>query len=299
VKKKIVEEIIIASTGEVIPIFEGGRFNIINPDQQKIINKSKKEKNRNKEIIKWNKQFGGFIFILFKYCSTINEKHPEMTQEDITKLFYLATFVDFDGNLIYENSFMTRKDMCNLLCIHITNFDKFFNKMKKFGIFMIDSNKNIQINKEYFTKGKIEEDLYKIYNYSRLYIDSIQYLFENVPQRSHKYLGNYFKMIPYIHRQWNFLCWDPEASEQNIKLMYIKDLKDILNYSKNSINKLIDELVAIKLKNGDSIVSFWRKDRDIGKSYIIINPMVFYGGNFNIKGGKNSIIEWFTPIMFK
>lgn len=236
---------------------------------------------------------GGFVFVLFKYCDQIFKDNPELTSDDIIKLFYIATYVNYDGYLIYEDSFMKRKDMNRLLKIHTKNFDLFFNKMKKLGILLQDEDKNIKINQEYFTKGELDKDIQKYYNYTRVYINSIRFLFENVPVKNHKRLGTYFKLIPYIHRQQNTLCWNPESKLDDIKLMHVNDLKEILDYHENGVRKFIKDLLSVRLENNEAILGFFRTEYDEGKSYIIVNPKIFYGGNFNLKDGKYAVMKWF------
>jgi len=143
----------------------------------------------------WNKELGGFIFILFKYGDKIFSQLPELIQEDITKLFYLAIFVDYKGILIYNKEPMTRRTMQRLIGISREKFSLFFNKLKNLNI-LIQDNNIIKINKCYFLKGEIEKNIKTNFNYTRLYIESIKYLYENVSVRKHKQLGAYFKIIP-------------------------------------------------------------------------------------------------------
>lgn len=285
------------NTGEYIELEEGDRLKIIKKKQLEIIENNKKKSKLNSEIKEWNNELGGFIFVLFKYCNDILSQHKEILIEDITKLFYLATYVNNNGYLILNNKYMKREDIQNLLNMSREKFSVFFNKMKKLNIFVQDENKNIIINKEYFIKGSIDKELKKYYDYTRMYIKTIRYLFEHVSIRDHKRLGNYFKLIPYIHRQLNVLCWNPNGKVKDIKLMTLYDLKEIIGYSKNGIKGFIKEMLSIRLENGEPIIGFFVNDPDFWKSVIIVNPRVFYGGNFNIKDGKYTIIKCFNTLL--
>jgi hypothetical protein len=256
------------------------------------IQKSIKTKELNEMTKEWNKHLGGFVFVLFKYCDLILEQQKDITPEDITKLFYLATYVDYNGFLIYEDDFMTKKIMMQVLKIKKRRFDTFFKRMKDAGIF-IYNNKIIKINTEYFIKGKMTEKISVDNNYTRLYINSIRFIYENVNVNSHSQLGIYFKIIPYIHRQRSILCHNPDCYEDDIKLMNANELKRIIGYHRNGVRKFINSLLSIKLNNGESILASVRNDPDEGKSFIIVNPKVMYGGNFNLKKGQQSITKWF------
>lgn len=285
---------IINNDGEILSeIYENDKIIIQRESQKEAIEKAKKTKNLNKEMEGINKELGGFVFALFKYSNDLLKDCPELTPEDITKLFYLATFVDYEGYLIYENQYIKRKKVQELLRMSNHAFITFINKVKKLKIILEDDNRNIKIVKDYFSKGELDNEIKQYYDYTRIYIKTIRYLFENVSIRKHKQLGNYFKMIPYIHRQQNLLCWNPSSNCDSITLMHVKELKNILGYHKNGVRGFIKELLSTKLENGHSIVGFFRTEYDEGKSYIIVNPDVFYGGNFDIKDGRSSIIKWF------
>ena len=279
-------------TGEVLNLYEGDKWKITTEEQRNAIQKSIKTKELNEDMKIWNNELGGFVFVLFKYCDKLLEQHNEIIPEDITKLFYLATYVDYEGYLIYEDTYMNRKIMMNVLGMTRNPFDKFYNKLIKLEIF-IEDNKKILINKNYFIKGEIDKKIQKTYNYTRTYINTIKYLYENVSKKQHKRLGMYFKLIPYIHRQQNILCNNPDDNYNKLKLMNVRDLKNILGYHRSSIKSFIKELLSIRLSNGDSILGFFRTEYDEGESFIIINPRVYYGGNFDIEGGVSGILKWF------
>lgn len=284
-------------TGEYIQLEDGDRLKIIKKNQVEAIEKNKKISQLNKEMKEWNNELGGFIFVLFKYCNNILSQHKEILIEDITKLFYLATYVNNNGYLVYHNKYMKKDDIQMLLNMCREKFSIFFKKMINLNIFIQDNQNNIIINKEYFTKGSIDKDMKKYYDYTRMYIKTIRYLFENVSIRDHRRLGNYFKIIPYIHRQQNVLCRNPESKIEDIQLMTLYDLKDVIGYSKNGIKGFIKEMLSIKLENGESIIGFFVTDPDFWKSVVIVNPKVFYGGNFNIKDGKQAVTKWFSGLI--
>lgn len=290
-EKEIVRRLVDPDTGEYIDLYEGDK--IVRSNQQEAIKKTIQTKKLNEEIKDWNEELGGFVFVLFKYCDKLLNSHTDITPEDITKLFYLATYVDYKGNLIFDDKSMTRQNLQEVLKINRSNFDLFFNKMKKNNIFIQPDKNTIKINKEYFTKGEIEKEIQQYYDYTRVYIKSIRYLFENVPQRKHKQLGTYFKLIPYIHRQQNVLCWNPSDNINDIQLMTLSDLKDILGYNRKSVKPFIDSLLETRLDNGEAIVGFFVTNSDFWKSTVVVNPKVFYGGNFNIDGGISAFSQYF------
>lgn len=278
-------------TGNIIELKQGERLIVVGKKQDEAIQKNKDTIELNNNMILWNNQLGGFVFILFKYNNGII--NDDIKQNDLVRLFYLATFVDYNGYIIYKNSKVKRKDLKQVLKIHRNKVAKFYIKMINYGILFLDEEENIKISDKLFIKGKIDNGYKKLFDYTRIYVNSIRFLYENVSENMHKSLGNYFKMIPYIHRQQNVLCYNPDSPIENIKLMKIGELKQILNYTYRGVSKLIRSLLKVKLKDGSSIIGFFRTDIDESKSYIIINPKVFYGGNFNLPEGSTGILKWF------
>jgi hypothetical protein len=284
----------IVTVSHVVEINEGDILRIVSAKQQAAIKKNTKENELNKDLQSWNNELGGFVFVLFKYCNSMMQQHEDLIPEDITKLFYLATFVDYSGVLIYDNRPMDRDIMQSKLDMSREKFTNFFNKLKNLKILSQDEDKNIVINKSYFFKGDIDKEIKKNMDYTRVYIKTIRYLYENVPQRKQGRLGNYFKLIPYIHRQRNVLCKNPDELKEKVNLLHVRELQEILGYTRDSVRSFIREMLSVRLENGEAILGFFRTEYDEGKSYVIVNPKVFYGGNFNLKDGRNEIIKWFS-----
>jgi hypothetical protein len=73
----------------------------------------------------------------------------------------------------------------------------------------------------------------------------------------------------------------------------LSDLKDILGYTHKSVKPFIDSLLETRLENGEAILGFFVTNSDFWKSTVVINPRVFYGGNFDIDGGRNAFTQYF------
>ena len=93
ISNNIVKRLADVETGEVIEIHEGDIIKIISEKQRNAVEKSIKNKELNENMKEWNKELGGFVFILFEYGDVIFSQSPELIQEDITKLFYLSTLI--------------------------------------------------------------------------------------------------------------------------------------------------------------------------------------------------------------
>ena len=293
--KKIIKRVFDVETGNYTDVYEGDEVKVLRKDQGKIAKKQIYCKKLNNEIREYNDSLGGFVIVLFKYGNILLEEHKEVTPADLTKLFYIATFVNYSGYIIYKKKFVRRKELRKILDLSINAFDTFFNKMIKIGIFEYGENKNIKINQKYFFKGSVDTDIKKYYNYSRLYVDSIRFLYENVKINNHKYMGLFFKILPYVHRQGNILCHNPECDHKEVDYMTAGDLQKLLGFHIDTIRRFINKMLKVKLRNGQSILIFIKNDTNDKNLPVLMNPKIFYGGNFDLPEGYNSIFKWFKP----
>ncbi|KNY26347.1 hypothetical protein [Pseudobacteroides cellulosolvens] len=242
--------------------------------QKKALQKENKVffmKDYNKEIS------GSFIFMIYRYCKS----KKDLTQADLTRLIYLASFVTYEGILTFDNRTVLTKQNLNqlVLKLHKETFYTFYNKIVKLKIIEEKEDK-LYLNKAHFFKGFPAEHKKFILkrNYIRIYIDAIQHLYKNTPVKNHKQLGIIFMLIPFINRYWNILCTNPD--EQNLELLNILTLDNlaaILGYNKKYLFQLKKELKKIKLADGKNVLIFIEKDIDSNKKEICINPKIIYG----------------------
>ena len=68
------------------------------------------------------------------------------------------------------------------------------------------------INPNYFIKGKSDKNNNK--QFSRIYVDTIQVLYEGATSRSHKNLGYIMKLLPKMNYKTNFIVHNPD--EDNV-----------------------------------------------------------------------------------
>jgi len=273
-------------TGEIIKLYEGDR--IIRKSQTEVIHKKK----LNDEVKVFNESLGGFVFVLYRYCDTL---FKNLKEEDVSRLFYIATFVNYEGFIIYEKKKVTKQILGNMLNFSPKNFNIFFDDMKRQNILLEENVNNksyIKMNMNYFHKGKIVKEISNN-NYGRIYIETIRYLYNNIQPRKRKYLGYLYKIIPYIHREKNILCFNTDAKDgEGLNIIRAADLKEFLGLHRNTIRTFINELVEIRLQDNSNIIVFIKNSKDDNKLPIMINPKIFYGGNLKSVDGKN-ILELF------
>lgn len=228
-----------------------------------------------------------FIWMIYQLYQEINKYTEILTSSDLTRLIYIATFVDWKGRLMEtEKTLMTKEVLKSKLKLSRNKFAELFKKLIELNILIeyIDKKESqiiYYMNPEYFYKGEIDtkEETYKQKNFTRLFTKQVQYLYENTITRSHKTLSVLFRTIPYLNIKYNIVCKNPtEFSADLINPMSLKELGQILGYSEIGIKKLREDLGNIKTMNNKHVITFASPTSDLRTLKIIVNPKVIYGG---------------------
>lgn len=235
------------------------------------------EGEKKKHLIRtYNADISHFIFFVYKYCK-LNDK---LDQKDMTRLIFLASYVNYKGYLMNDNHKpVIKSQLMKIMKLSKQSFYDFYNKLIDLDI-INDKGEKIYLKKSLFFKGAVESNKKYIQgrSYIRLYIDTIRWLYNSVPVKQHKQLGIVFVLIPYINRWHNILCLNPnESILDDVEVMTLQKLAEILGYNASYIRQLKKELLKIKLENGSRLISFVEKEPGEEKKQLIINPAVIYG----------------------
>lgn len=237
------------------------------------------EGEKKKHLIRtYNADISHFIFFVYQYCR-LNDK---LDQKDMTRLIMTASYVNYKGYLMSDNSkAITKNQLMKILKLSKKYFYEFWNKIEELKI-VSEENGKIYLRKSLFFKGVVKENQKYIQGkkLTRLYIDNIRYLYNNIAISQHKQLGIIFMLIPYINHYHNILCMNPnESIIDDVEVMTLKKLAEILGYNASYIRQLKKELLKIKLEDGSKLITFVEKEIGEEKKQIIINPEVIYGDN--------------------
>ena len=265
-------------TGEVTELF--GRF--ISEDQDKAIQykKSKKESEDSQ---------GEFVWLLFNYCK---ELFPDISKQSITRLFYVATFVEYNGNRLTNDngcSFLNKRQLKQKLNLPDKVFQAFWKEMTNRNILGENDDKQVIINVSFFKRGSLDKRCKK--DFTRIYCNCIRYIYENTPNiRDHSRLSYIFNIIPFVNRKTNIVCYNPEEMEtKKIKPMSVGDFCNIINYDKSQASRLFKDLAKFTVKGKHLMCFVSIRNFEISGMFIIINPEIYYGGA--IRGDAQFIFD--------
>ena len=227
--------------------------------------------------------FKGFTkseqFVVYLY--SMHKSMTDLQPQTAIRMVYLATYLEFDGQYLKEHGkYISRQSMQELMMLKPATFTRFLEEVTNAGYVLKDGRK-YYINSEIFHRGyRNSNDVMQ--DYVRVYVDTLRNLYRSVPQKKHVYLGYIFQLIPYINREWNIICFNPdETDEDYISPMRVGDFCEIVGYERKNAARFIKEYRDIKFEwNGDtqSFLGYFYED-DKAEMRFFANPNIFYAGN--------------------
>lgn len=187
---------------------------------------------------------------------------------------------------------MKKVDLINRIGVGKREFHNFMKCMKENKIIIEELDKHkggYYINNEIFFRGALlDKDIVSFAKrntfITRLYIDGIRRLYSNATVRSHKTLSYLFRLIPFINREYNVVCFNPlETDKRKIQPMSLSQMAECLGYDKSQAVRLYKTLKEITFIVDDQSVRAMRYvTSEIGnydKYSVFINPKLYYAGD--------------------
>ena len=203
-----------------------------------------------------------------KKALELGVSHP-----NVTRLMYLATYMDYDNILrAGNNTLMTKRSMQKCLRLKEDTFRNFYKECIDAKLIQYKEDKYF-LNQSIFKRGRITQEQAKNDNTMFLYHKGIREIYENSKISEHKILGYVFLVIPYVNQTFNVICKNPkEESFQEMECLDWNDVGDILQI--NAIRNL--KMKFKRFTVGGQYV-FVDASTD-SKSFIFVNPQIYYTG---------------------
>ena len=297
-KNKNGYSIIDNDTGEIIRLMDGLNEIVISSCKdykQRRDYLKRKEEYEEKEAFRKMEldELGSFIWSTYHLMQITTPK--EIKQSNITRLMYIATYLDYDGFLVEDDLFSKRKPLTNSKIRELMNlskgaFSNFYNQvLLNTKIFQIKDGK-YKINKELFSRGTLNSfniaKMSKENEYiMRIYINGVREMYSKATPSSHKTLSYLFQIIPYVNRQYNIVCYNPlETDLKLIKPMTLGEFCKIIGYDESHSNRLFSILFEPMFSTSSGTIQpavrYVTTKSSSKKTYnIFINPRVYYAGD--------------------
>lgn len=217
-------------------------------------------------------ELGNFVWLLYN----INEALDiGLSSASLTRIIYLATFMNYDNFLVYDNGIKIKSSKVGeLLRIGRRATQQFLNEAIGCGALGRDGT-YIKLSDNIFAKGRLN-DIVIDKNAMRLYADGVRRLYMAAMPKEHKSLSYVFQAIPYVNLNFNILCTNPwEYDKNNISYLNLAGYCERVGYDQSNAKRLKLQLINIRVAN-ECVFGFMETGDG---NYIIMNPRIFYAGD--------------------
>ena len=256
---------------------------IITPEEVAKINGKAKIDDSNEFI---RDTFGSFFH--FWYSEILKE---DCNMAYMVRLLYMASYINYDNSMIFDNGKkIKKKDLETILRLSQRETYNTISYLLEKNFIVIDKKtKNVAIDESCIKKGAvdIQKDKIKDLGIARVFNEGIRRLYENFPVNSHKLLGWFIKILPYLSVDYNIVCKNVNESDMElIEPLSWKELRVILNDNEVTFSRNKNRLLKLTVK-GECLVGEIKLK---SKTLIIINPNLFY------KGNKINNMKWLCDV---
>lgn len=250
-------------------------------DVQPVITKSQRQGKQAKENLKAHQDDrGGFFFVYYEACKSMEERFPALTQSDMARLMFIGTYLSWETNhLVYDNGVkIKKKGLGDLLNMSRSKYSVFYKTLIENKI-LSEAETGIVMNPTLFYRGEVKNvrPLVKDMHFTRMFKNTVRDLYAKFDSRSIKKLGVIYSILPYVNFNFNTVCHNPsEVKADDVKPMNLSTLSEKLGYSDH--RKLTPVLREIKYE-GKPVFKFVGDDGGQREKYVIISPRVVYAGD--------------------
>lgn len=195
---------------------------------------------------------------------------PEVDDPVIPRLIFFATFCNDLGFS------MRRQDIKGTLKLNYNQAKKFRDSLTRHGIISIKENKSYVLSTAFY-RGILQDNGK---DFTRVFIEANQQLYMSCTTTQHKKLSYIYRMIPYVNRQTNILCYNQQEQDSKyIVNMTIKEFCKIVGYDSTHSTRLRKDLLKFRIY-GELVVGFFDDMTELNPNgnYVVVNPKLFYGG---------------------
>lgn len=283
------------------------------PEGTKLITPAEQERNKKFTELQDKKalrkleyqEYGNFIWGKYQISQPYVE---QLSGATITRLMFLATYMDYDGALVSDNyggkgnarDYLTKKDIQKLLKLKDTTFTKFWSELQDNQL-ISEIDDKLYLSQEMFARGKVNKKALSVmadkdYYITRLYSNAIRDIYTKSKTTTHTALSYIFRMIPFVNRKYNVLCFNPlEEDFSKIKYMTVGDFCDQVGYDRGNATRLFHELYkpTFVTEKGEQAAVRYVSGKNLRKEsfYIFVSPRVYYAKTEYDRCQINEILE--------
>ncbi|NGU31080.1 hypothetical protein G6Z34_13395 [Clostridium perfringens] len=247
--------------------------------------KTAKEEEKIKDIINFTREKSDFenniLHNLGHFYFNFYKKLPnKLDKQYIFRFIYLCTYLKYGDNRLMrrvkQNKYELIKvsDLMDLLKLGKTEYNKTKKVLEEGNLIKVNKDYTVAIDNKISFIGKVNKNNKQ--EYSRIFKESIQELYNNSTPREHKRLALFIELLPFIHYKYNIICKNPRCElMQDVEPFTIQELQKISGNGGKNITRFKNNLLNIMVGGQKAMMLV----EDYEKKFFIVNPKIYYKGN--------------------
>ncbi|MBI6005857.1 hypothetical protein H8J86_07815 [Clostridium perfringens] len=247
--------------------------------------KTAKEEEKIKDIINFTREKSDFenniLHNLGHFYFNFYKKLPnKLDKQYIFRFIYLCTYLKYGDNRLMrrvkQNKYELIKvsDLMDLLKLGKTEYNKTKKVLEESNLIKVNKDYTVAIDNKISFIGKVNKNNKQ--EYSRIFKESIQELYNNSTPREHKRLALFIELLPFIHYKYNIICKNPRCElMQDVEPFTIQELQKISGNGGKNITRFKNNLLNIMVGGQKAMMLV----EDYEKKFFIVNPKIYYKGN--------------------
>jgi len=214
---------------------------------------------------------------IWSYFKSQEETFPDLKTQDICRLMFLSTYIDYSTNeLTVNGSPMLFKDINKVMELDWNTYNRWINKMIQHNYIELKDNK-VYINNSFFNKGNLvkAENIKAV----RLFIDMTRDLYHRLYPKEHYKLGLLLQLVPYINPNFNCLAKNQTTTVRcELQMIKLSELAIELGYSERHCQRLGNEILRTRLGGEKLAVGIALNSLRPEDHIFMINTKLIFGG---------------------
>lgn len=227
---------------------------------------------------------------VWNYFIPLEANFDKIINSTVTRLVYLATFINSSNYVAHENGKpMDRKQVQELLKLDDSTFKRFLRDAKE-NDYLVEDDVGFKLLPTKFGKGTIQKSDDQVA--AKLFVYSVQFLYENATVASHKWLAYLYMIIPYVNLHYNVLCENPwESDKTKVCKMSVETLCEKLGLDPTHSSRFVNQLLKIEFPDrfGDTrsiLVSVKGAKNSKIREFLCVNPALY-----SVYANKEKLME--------
>ncbi|MBO5727508.1 MAG: hypothetical protein J6R39_02645 [Oscillospiraceae bacterium] len=221
-----------------------------------------------------------FVWVI---CRAVDGLWQSLSSKYIAMLCFLATYQNYKCELATGKKPIYKKGLPQLLGVSRATAYRFWQAIEKAGAGREEADGRLCLNKQYFHRGMLSgQEIARLaeaeWRIVRLYIEPLREMYRGADKNA---LGHFLQMIPFIHREYNIVCYNPmEPDLELVRSMSMEEICRAIGCGEKNSARLwegVSELKFRVLEKAECAAIQRVYNRDCGYK-LFINPDACYSG---------------------